>query len=259
MHLLTRHGSPTLTSDLTDDAVTDLVMAEPRTRADGRPWVMCNMVTTLDGAATVEGVSGALGGAGDKVIFAALRARSDVIVAGSATVLAERYRLPRAPHGVAGDWRGAHGKAPRPRLCIVTSRGGVPDADRLIGELPSPTTDNPQFRPIIATTDAAPDLADERFDVIRCGADSVDPTMLVDRLAALGCSTILCEGGPNLLGQFAANDLIDEWDFTIAATIVSGDAIRTVTGPGESPTAVSLDRGFIHHDGTLLLRYLRSG
>jgi hypothetical protein len=34
------------------------------------PWVRANMVSSLDGAAVVDGRSGALGGAGDKDVFA---------------------------------------------------------------------------------------------------------------------------------------------------------------------------------------------
>src|SRR4051794_21978816 len=56
-----------------------------------RPWVMANMISSLDGAATVDGRSGQLGGPGDRELFHALRGRADTILVGAGTVRAERY------------------------------------------------------------------------------------------------------------------------------------------------------------------------
>lgn len=257
MHWLNHSPSVRLETDLSDDEVVRRVLDERRTQPDESAWVYSNMVTSIDGAATVNGLSGELGGPADALLFRTLRATADVIVAGAETVRAEQYRLPRTPEGALGDWRERHAAGRRARLCIVTRQGGVAAATRLLAELPSPPTDDPLDRPIIATTTDAPDLGDDRFDVLRLSPGSVDVAALVARLEELGARRILCEGGPQLLGQFAAADLVDEWNFTVAGAIASGRSKRPVSGAHELVAPIRLDRTVFHDDGTLFLRYLR--
>ncbi len=66
-----------------------------RARHGGRPWVMVNMIASADGATTVEGLSGGLGGPGDRAVFSVLRALADVVLVGASTVRAEHYGPPR--------------------------------------------------------------------------------------------------------------------------------------------------------------------
>src|SRR5262245_36804108 len=68
-----------------------------RPRPGDRPWLLVNMVTSLDGAVAIDGRSGALGGPGDHLVFHALRSLADVILVGAATVRAERYGPVRLP------------------------------------------------------------------------------------------------------------------------------------------------------------------
>src|SRR5688572_21923713 len=76
------------------DQLDAALAAEARPRPPDRPWVVVNMVASVDGATYVDGVSGPLGAEGDTAVFVALRSIADVILAGSATVTAERYRPP---------------------------------------------------------------------------------------------------------------------------------------------------------------------
>lgn len=257
MHLVTHRPTPSVQA-LDDDRVTEWILREQRPGTDTRPWVLSNMVSSVDGAATVNGLSGELGGPGDLVVFGALRAVADVIVAGAETVRAERYRLPRAPSDQRGTWRTETGRPERPRLCIVTRNPRLDGLERLLDDLPAPPTDDPELRPIFATSDVAADIADERFDVVRCGATSVSPDLLLTELGKLGARTVLCEGGPNLLGQFAEADLVDEWNFTIAAAVTGGPSTRPVVTTDQLLVGLELDRTFIHDDGTFLVRYLRA-
>ena len=56
-------------------------MAEADFReADGRPWVIVNFVTSVDGATTIDGASTRLGDDDDMAVFQALRAVPDVIL-----------------------------------------------------------------------------------------------------------------------------------------------------------------------------------
>src|SRR5947199_10649134 len=67
--------------------------------AGDRPWVLVNMIATVDGATAVEGRSGGLGGPADKLVFQAIRAVSDAILVGAGTVRAESYGPPRPTPG----------------------------------------------------------------------------------------------------------------------------------------------------------------
>ncbi len=60
----------------------------------GGHWLRANMVTSLDGAASLDGRSGGLSGAADEQVFAMLRALADVILVGAGTVRAEGYGPP---------------------------------------------------------------------------------------------------------------------------------------------------------------------
>ena len=71
--------------------LTDLYAYPPASDLDGRCHLVANMVTSLDGAAMVGGVSGALGGDGDHEIFELLRELCDVVLVGSGTVIGEDY------------------------------------------------------------------------------------------------------------------------------------------------------------------------
>ena len=76
------------------------------------PWVVANMISSVDGAATVEGRSGALGRAGRPGACSWRCAGvADVVLVGAGTVRAERYGPPEARRC---DDRPAHERRPRP-------------------------------------------------------------------------------------------------------------------------------------------------
>src|ERR1700683_4935867 len=54
-------------------------------------WVRANMIASVDGAVSVDGRSGGLSGAADRLVFKVLRSLADVIVVGAGTARAEHY------------------------------------------------------------------------------------------------------------------------------------------------------------------------
>ena len=68
-----------------------------RVRRPDRPWILVNMIASIDGATALEGTSGGLGGPGDRAVFSVIRGLADVILVGGATVRAEHYGPPRRP------------------------------------------------------------------------------------------------------------------------------------------------------------------
>src|SRR6059036_3780275 len=53
---------------------------------EGRPAVRLNMIVSVDGASSVDGLSGGLGGAADRKVFAALRSLADVVLVAAGTM-----------------------------------------------------------------------------------------------------------------------------------------------------------------------------
>jgi len=56
-----------------------------------RPFVAMNFAATVDGRATIEGVSGPIGSATDTAMLVGLRTRFDAVMIGHGTMRAERY------------------------------------------------------------------------------------------------------------------------------------------------------------------------
>src|SRR5690606_33716001 len=80
-----------------------------------------NFVSSLDGAATHDGVSAGLGDDADRIVFDTLRMLTDVILVGAGTVRAEGYGGIRfSDEAVA--WRATHGLPEHPPVAIVSSR-----------------------------------------------------------------------------------------------------------------------------------------
>lgn len=58
---------------------------------EGRPFVAMNFVATVDGRATIGGVSGPIGTEADTAMLSGLRTRFDAVMIGHGTMRAERY------------------------------------------------------------------------------------------------------------------------------------------------------------------------
>jgi len=224
--------------------------AEPS--AAGRPWLRANMVTSTDGAATVDGVSGGLSGPADRMVFTVLRSLADVILVGAGTARAERYR----PASAAGIWTALRPAGTAlPAIAVVT---GSLDPDSFQQLLTGEQTI------IITTAAAAGDAARagavaDRAKLIVAGQRRVDVRQAVTALGSLGYQQILVEGGPSLLGQLADADLLDEFCVTISPVLADGTAGRIVApGPAARGAATSLALAHVLADNDFLLcRYLR--
>jgi riboflavin biosynthesis pyrimidine reductase len=195
-----------------------------RRRAE-RPWVLLNMIASLDGATVVSGRSGGLGGPADKAVFATLRRLADVVLVGAATVRAEGYHAP---------------KKPGQRIAVVTRSADLDWSSDL-------------FRSEAAVVITVEGTAELPVPTIRAGVDRVD---LAAALAQIDAEVVLCEGGPTLNGQLIVEDLTDEICLTIAPTLVAGESKRIATDRRESFTSMSLAH-VLEDDGFLFCRYVR--
>lgn len=241
-----------LPTPLADIDPVELVAADHRPLPAGRPWVLVNMVASIDGAIEVEGRSGGLGSPGDKAMFHALRQLPDVILAGAGTVRAENYG-PVKLDAEAQARRIERGQQPVPRLAVVSGRAHLDPTSKLFSD--------PTQRPIVITSATAPaqsvDALRDVADIVIAGSDSVDLPDAFRQLRAQNLCTLLCEGGPTLNNQLLADDLVDEWCQTIAPLLTGGDAERGAHGPTSGVTRTLRLGRVIVDDNVLLLRYAR--
>lgn len=239
--------------DLAPDGLPALVAADRRPAPDDRAWVAVNMVASIDGAISVDGRSGGLGGPSDLAMFRALREMPDAVMAGAGTMRAEDYGPVRMSDDASARRR-SRGQAEIPRLVVVTASLGLDPAARLFSE--------PSQRPIIVTCDAAPTEARralaEVADVLVAGDTAVDLRLALRQLRDVGAEVVLCEGGPTLNAQLLADDLVDEWCQTVTPVVASGSPERgTAAPPPGVVRRLDLQRIIVDDDGVLLLRYVR--
>jgi riboflavin biosynthesis pyrimidine reductase len=204
--------------------------------ASGRPGVRLNMIASLDGATTVAGVSGGLGGAADQALFGVLRSLADVVLAAAGTVRAEGYGPSRVP------------------VAVVTRSCNL--------DWNAPFFTAAVARPLVVTAAAAPQEAQARAaevaDVILAGRERVELPAALDALAERGFTAVLAEGGPTLNAQLAAARLLDELCLTVSPRLVGGGAKRILDGVAV-PAELKLRLCSVCEDDGFLFLRLRAG
>jgi riboflavin biosynthesis pyrimidine reductase len=238
-----------------------------------RPAVIANFVSTLDGIVALG--RGDLSGGGlisgffepDRFVMGLLRAMADVVVVGAGTVrdsggthawTAARVH-PRSADATA-DWRRSMGLPKNPTTIVVTASGDIP--------LDHAGLTNPEVPVVIATTASGAELLESRplapnITVELLGAGPiVGGRDLVDLGSRLGARLMLTEGGPHLLADLVASDLLDELFLTVSPQLVGRAGpgrLGLVEGLSLTPDAsrwedlVSIRRSADH----LFLRYRR--
>jgi riboflavin biosynthesis pyrimidine reductase len=188
--------------------------------------VRVNMVSSVDGAATLEGRVGTLTGPADQRLLLLLRALADVLVVGAGTVRAEGYG-PLSVDPALAPLRQAAGQSVAPRL-VVPSRSLDVDLDgAAFTEAIEP--------PLVVTTRQAPServrAAQEVAEVVVLGDEKVDLASMLDLLTERGARRILSEGGPSVLAGLLAADLVDELCLAVAPVVTCGGESRITSGP----------------------------
>ncbi|MGE7390160.1 pyrimidine reductase family protein [Streptomyces sp. NPDC004126] len=216
--------------------------------APGAHWLRANMVSTLDGAAQHDGRSQPISGETDMRIFGTLRALADVVVVGAETVRQEGYRPARAREAFAAR-RAAAGQGPAPAIAVVTASL---DLDFTLPLFTSPLVPTLVVTGAGAPSDRVAAAAAAGAEVVVAGEGAgADPERAVRELAARGLRRQLTEGGPRLLGQFVAADVLDELCLTISPTLTAGGAQRISGGPSVAvphrlaPACVLEEAGFL--------------
>jgi len=238
----------------------------------GRPLVVANFVTSLDGIVSL-GVPGQAGGGPisgfnqhDQMVMGLLRAAADAVVVGAGTLRSDPGHVWNSQYiyPVLADayqaMRNALGKSGPPLNVIVTTRGELDPSLPVFrsGEVPVLIVTSPQgSRRIrqLGMPESVHVVAVEDDD--RLSAQAI--------LAAIGrvrsSDFVLVEGGPHLLGDFYAESCLDEQFLTLAPQVAGRDGSTErpgfVDGKLFAPahplwgTLISIKRGGNH----LFLRY----
>jgi riboflavin-specific deaminase-like protein len=188
-----------------------------------RPYLVLNMVSSLDGKATIDWRTKGLSTELDRRLFHRLRTQADAVMVGAGTVRAERYgRMAKSDELRAV--REAEGLAADPLAVIVSSRLDLPADLPMLGE--------PAQRVLIATgSDAS--LPEVQAEVLyeRVGDDL---PLLASRLREQhGIRSVVCEGGPTLNSHLLAAGLVDELWLTLNPKLAGGAAALTIVAGRE--------------------------
>jgi riboflavin biosynthesis pyrimidine reductase len=214
-----------------------------------RPYVIANMIASVDGRATLAGRSGGLGNEADRQIFLDLRTQVDAVMAGTATIGIERYG-PLLKSSERKTKRARRGLEPVP-LAVTATR---------TMELPAqaPLFSDPESRVVVLTnSEREPPPCAARLSIERLPGEALDLLAGMERLRARhGVRSLLLEGGPTMLGAMIAAGVVHELFLTRAPKLVaSGDEPTILEGPTrEQP--LDLELVSLLADGPyLFLRY----
>lgn len=218
----------------TDIDISARLAADSRPNPPGRPWVTLVMITSVDGAISIDGVSGGLGAPSDHQRFAAARRQADAIIVGASTVHIEDYQPATVP------------------IAVISGSLSPDPAARLFRD--------PNNQPILYTTDQAAGTRGADFDgiaqVVSLG-DSVDPARVLADLDNRGMQAVVLEGGPTLNSHFLRADLVDEMLISYSPLITGGNGSRLTNGePMPNERRFTVDRVLLADD-LLFARYLR--
>ena len=215
---------------------------------EGRPYLALNMVSTLDGKATIDWRTKGISSDLDRELFHHLRTQADAVMVGAGTARNERYgriaksdelRAKREREGLAAD----------PLAVVVSARLDLPADLPLLQQ---------EGQKVLIATGADAVLQDTKAEIeyLRVGDDL--PLLLSLLREEHGVRSVLCEGGPTLNSHLFAADLVDELFLTLSPKVSGGAAALTIVAgrdlvePAEM-TLVSVAAG----DGELFTRWRR--
>jgi riboflavin-specific deaminase-like protein len=207
----------------------DLELPPPGRTETSRPYVIINMVSSVDGRTAVEGKSSPLGSETDRQTMRTLRSRSDAVMIGAGTLRAERLSLGLdEPSGR------------QPLAVIATKTGDVPlESNLIVGE---------HQEVLVITTQDAPKNLDDRLResarVLRAPATPSGAINLGEALEVLRArhtvEVLLVEGGPSLNHALISQNLADELFLTLAPKLLGGTSYELLDGPALAPIDAKL-------------------
>jgi 2,5-diamino-6-(ribosylamino)-4(3H)-pyrimidinone 5'-phosphate reductase len=191
----------------------DLELPPPVHSETSRPYVIMNMVSSVDGRIAVDGKSSSIGSETDRQTMRTLRSKADAVMVGAGTLRAEKLTLGLDDPG-----------GPQPLAVIATSSGDIPLEANLI-------TAEGQEVLVITREDITLHSGEHR--VLRLSAEGSGDLDLGEALEVLkaehAVDLLLVEGGPRLNYSLISEDLADELFLTLAPTLLGGTPDQSLT------------------------------
>ncbi len=206
-----------------------------------RPYVIGNFVTSLDGVVALNAPGRKGGGdiAGpapqDHMVMGVLRALADAIVVGAGTLRDSPGHV-WTPEHVCREFSAAYqelraglGKDAAPLNVIVTASGHLDLTHPVFRTAGVPVL-------VVTTEEGARSLATAPVELqvpvaVAANGNSVSAQSVLKAIATVrSVDTVLCEGGPHLIGEFLAESRLDELFLTLSPQIAGRD--ETVERPG---------------------------
>jgi 2,5-diamino-6-(ribosylamino)-4(3H)-pyrimidinone 5'-phosphate reductase len=229
-----------------------------------RPYVLINMVCSLDGKSAVDNRAGSIGSSIDRTLMRTLRAQADAVMIGAGTLRAEKLRLD-VPEDL-GRARVARGLEPQPLAVVATNSGNIPLKENLLDYSPdnliilvsseSPK-DSISALSRLATVEVVPSRA-EREPAAEEGS-VLDPGFALKTLRErYGVGLLLVEGGPVLNHALISSNLADELFLTLSPRLLGGERSPTILEGPNLPPPVGQARNLTSiylADDEVFLRY----
>lgn len=228
---------------IADGIYKTLELPQPEPDAK-RPYVAINMVSTLDGKASIAGTTRDIGSRVDRRTMRNLRAHVDAVMIGAGTLRAERLSL-------------------ADQVAIFLTKSGELPLQNLVGDPPEK---------ILVFTGEHTDICHKSIS-----ADTCSP-VIVERVSKTGegrldvsrtlqllkdeyrISRLLVEGGPSLNHELLSNGLADELFLTVSPILAGGnrtELLNILEGPqlpSETARLTSLKSVYLA-GSELFLRY----
>jgi riboflavin biosynthesis pyrimidine reductase len=213
------------------DALTATVPPFSRRAADDLPAIAINMVTSVDGATTLDGRVGRLTAPADQELLRRLREEADAVLVGAATVRAEGYS--RLLRDEARERRAREPGAAEPLLVVVSRDANLGPGSPALGAAPGP---------LIFLTSEGAQLPEAEREVVALRSPAAapgEPVALRPLLARLrtehGVERVICEGGSTLNAALFAEGVVGELFVAISPMIArepsSPPLVAGVTAP----------------------------
>ncbi len=191
-----------------------------RASSAGRPYVIANFVSSLDGVASYQ-IAGESGGSAisdsnpaDRFIMGLLRASADAVIVGAGTLQDVSANSLWTPEYVFPDAKRLYAELridrqhkPEYPLLVVVSGSGRLELERAIFQ-------SPAMRTLVVTTPTGRDeltrrgaatLSSVEVRALDSSSGNIDPLAILELLQSqFEVRTLLHEGGPTLFGQFLA-------------------------------------------------------
>ncbi len=205
----------------------------------GARSLVANFVATADGIAAFgdgrgEGaVAVSLHDAADRFVMALLRSAADCVLIGASTLRDDAHHqwTPRTPLPELADELARHrqrltGSDAPPLVAVVTASGRLPSDH--------PALVSPEADVLVITTREGASRLPALHPRVRVASPAatgpIPVEAILEELWQRRSETVLCEGGPRLFGQLAAQGAVDELFLTVSPQLGGRDGAEPRPG-----------------------------